>query len=444
MRGSTVPVTLFAFMALVTLAWGAGLLVDPGPMAASLPWRIYDQALYLSGLLAIALMSLTMLLATRPAWLEAPLGGLDRLYLTHKWAGILAVAFAATHWLVEMGDDLIKSAFGRQGRLSEPHLSGLMDLLRDAAEDVGEWGIYLALALLLLTLWRAFPYKAWRYLHRAMPALYLLLAFHTLWLAPTHWWTQPPGLLLAVLLSAGSLASVLSLTGRIGRRRRVRGRIAAVSEIAPGVTEVVCRLDGWPGHRPGQFALVTFDRLEGAHPFTIASADQGDGQVRFQIKALGDYTRHLASKLSGGQAVTVEGPYGCFDFQRATPGARQIWVAGGIGVTPFLAWLEALSADPAQAPHATLHYCTRDAASDPTAARLRELCATLPSIELRLHDSARGERLTAEQLLPDAPAKPGTDLWFCGPSGLADALRRGLRQAAQGPLRFHQEAFRLR
>ena len=54
-----------------------------------------------------------MFLATRPAWLERPLGGMDRIYRTHKWAGILAVAFAALHWLLDMSGDILKGLIGR-------------------------------------------------------------------------------------------------------------------------------------------------------------------------------------------------------------------------------------------------------------------------------------------------------------------------------------------
>jgi len=31
-----------------------------------------------------------MILATRPKWLERPLGGLDKMYQLHKWTGIFA------------------------------------------------------------------------------------------------------------------------------------------------------------------------------------------------------------------------------------------------------------------------------------------------------------------------------------------------------------------
>ena len=45
----------------------------------------------------------------RPARLEGVFGGMDRIYRVHKWAGILAIAFAALHWSVELADGLIKS-----------------------------------------------------------------------------------------------------------------------------------------------------------------------------------------------------------------------------------------------------------------------------------------------------------------------------------------------
>src|SRR5690606_18917013 len=152
-------------------------------------------------------------------------------------------------------------------------------------------------------------------------------------------------------IACGSAASVHALAGWIGRSRRSGGGIESVSEPAPGLTRVRCQLDtAWPGHRAGQFAFVTFDRVEGEHPFTIACADRGDRWVTFEMKALGDYTRGLAQRLQARAPVTVEGPYGRFSLAPDHSGRPQIWVAGGIGVTPFLAWLESLQDAPAQAP----------------------------------------------------------------------------------------------
>lgn len=434
----TILASLVALV-LFTWSWGGGTTAS-----ASLPWAIYQESLYVSGLLAIALMSLAMVLATRPAWLERPLGGMDRVYRLHKWSGILGVSLAAAHWLVEMADDLVKALVGRAGRLPEQRYSGALEGLREFAEDMGEWAIYAVLAMLAITLWKRFPYRAWRYLHRGMPILYLTLAFHAALLAPPEYWRQPVGVLLALLLAGGVFGSMVSLAGRIGRRRQAAGTVVSVSNSAAGVTEVRCRLDErWKGHRAGQFAFVTFEPAEGAHPFTIASADRGDGSVTFHIKGLGDYTRALAQRLRVGQPVTVEGPYGRFDLSRHDPRSRQIWIAGGIGVTPFLAWLESLQRHPEKAPQADLHYCTRDRETDDLVQRLQTLCATLPSVRLHVHGERQGEVLTSESLGNRNGKAAAAEVWFCGPRGLAEALKRGLERTG-GRLRFHQEAFELR
>lgn len=431
---------LAALVALVALAWGWDVSNAVAPAGAHPLWVARQEAMYLSGLLSIAMMSLTMFLATRPAWLEAPLGGMDRVYRTHKWAGILAVSFAALHWLIEMSDDILKTVIGREGRLPKERFAGLLEILRELAEDMGEWGIYALFAMLVITLWKKFPYRTWRIVHRAMPVLYLMLAFHAALLAPKTYWSQAVGALLVVLLAAGSYGAIRSLLNRIGRSREAKGEVLAVEPLAGGVTSVRCRLDrAWRAHRPGQFAFVTFDDGEGAHPFTIASADRGDRTVSFHIKALGDYTSQLGARLRAGQAVRVEGPYGRFDIGRCNRRAKQIWIAGGIGVTPFLAWLESLQASPDKAPAADLHYCTRDRDTDAFVPRLQKLCATLPGITLHIHGARQGAVLKAESL-----GEPkGAEIWFCGPSGLADALRQGIHAMGWRP-RFHQEAFEMR
>lgn len=436
---------LAGLLAIVTLAWGADLLGSAGPTAGSLPWLIRQEGLYLTGLASIALMSLAMILSTRPAWLDRPLGGMDRAYQLHKWAGILAAGIAAAHWLVEMADDVLKAVVGREGRVPKEKYDGFLEVLRKLAEDMGEWAIYGLLAMLALSLWKRFPYRPWRHLHRLMPVLYLALAFHAAMLAPLDYWRQPVGLLLALLLAGGVAGSIVSLAGRIGRGQSVAGTVVAVDASAPDVTEVRCRLDeGWRGHRAGQFAFITFDEDEGAHPFTIASADRGDRTIGFQIKALGDYTRDLARRLRPGQAVTVEGPYGRFDLGRRDLCARQIWIAGGIGVTPFLAWLESLQERPETAPTAELHYCTRDRETDGFVARLESLCAALPNVRLHIHGARQGEVLTPGALSEGEAKAKSAEVWFCGPRGLADSLRQGLGDAWPGRLRFHQEAFEMR
>ncbi|MBN3002798.1 ferric reductase-like transmembrane domain-containing protein [Chromobacterium alkanivorans] len=393
-------------------------------------WEWRRELVMLSGVLLMTVMSAAMLLAARPRRLEPLLGGLDRLYALHKRLGIAAGLLLATHWLIKLSPKLMLAMAWVAPRVKS---GGGKNPLTSLAKDVGEWAAWAVLAMVILALLRAVPYRFWRKLHKLFGPLYLMGVFHGLILMPTEMWAQPVGWLLAALMLTGSGCALYSLAGRIGKQRQYAGRVQSVEALPAGQLEVICQMDGWPGHRAGQFALVRFSAAEGAHPFTIASADHDDGRLRFIIKALGDYTRRLPDELEIGQAVTVEGPYGCF---QPRVGARQAWVAGGIGVTPFLAWLQSRELAEGQQ-DVDFYYCVR---SRGDAARLEEVRQACRQRGVRLHliESEAGALLSAD-MLPEVD-----EVWFCGPQGLGAALQRGLRQrGAQAPV-FHHEAFAMR
>jgi predicted ferric reductase len=140
----------------------------------------------------------------------------------------------------------------------------------------------------------------------------------------------------------------------------------------------------------------------------------------------------------------VEGPYGRFDF-RHDRAPEQVWVAAGIGATPFVAWLESLVAQPApqrRAPVVKLHYCVRNAGEAVFAERMQALCAQLPSVTLHVHYSDTQGLVAADTLL--ASAGPQASVWFCGPKGFGAALRKAMQRLGRRPHSFHQELFQMR
>lgn len=450
---------LTLWLGLITLAWLAVLPAELGisPLVndqgdAAGWWRLRQHTINLTGLWSMSLMGLIMLLALRLPLLEKPLGGMDQVYRLHKWAGIGAGVTAVMHWGAKEAGGLIADAWGRGGRAPRDAVLAWFADSRGLAKDVGEWAFYALLILIALTLvQRLLAYRPWRITHRAMALLYLGFVFHTMALIPLSYWALPLGLLQAGLLLLGSGAALWSLAGAVGLRRQHNGHIDSVTPLGQGAgapLAVVCALpQSWPGHRAGQFAFVRFDRAEGAHPFTIASAPgalgrnaRGEELLRFVIKPLGDYTNTLHQRLHAGQAVSIEGPYGHFDGC-GSQARHQVWVAGGVGVTPFLALLEARQPGAAQQQDAQpvrMHYCTRNAARDALLERLQALCAqATPPVTLTVHDNAQGQRLTPQALAAAADAP--LDIWFCGPQGLGDAL-----SSHSAPWRVHRESFAMR
>ncbi|MFC7420431.1 ferric reductase-like transmembrane domain-containing protein [Iodobacter arcticus] len=395
-------------------------------------WDWRHELVLLSGVQLMTVMSAAMLLATRPAWLEKTLSGLDKMYGLHKQLGVAAGILLATHWLIKLSPKLVMAMEWVAPRIKRS--GSIKDPLVSFAKDVGEWAAWAVLAMIILALLRAVPYRFWRKVHQLFAPLFLMGAFHGLILMPGRMWQTPLGALMAVLLISGSICAIYSLLGKIGKSRQVNGHISRITPLPANQLEVICQMNSnWPGHQAGQFALVSFNQSEGAHPYTIASAPRKNGELRFIIKALGDYTRTLAQDLKVGGKVTIEGPYGCFDGEANSP--RQAWIAGGIGVTPFLAWLESPDFKGQQI---DFYYCVKSAKD---AARLTEIQTACQAKLLRLHliESDAGQRLNIAAI----KAETLDDIWYCGPQSLGKAISQHLAKMSKPP-RFHHEAFAMR
>ncbi|MFG1320859.1 ferredoxin reductase family protein [Xanthobacter autotrophicus] len=447
-----IKLILLGILVLMTGLW---LAAEPAAFQSSGFFVVRGAAVQYTGVIAMVAMSVAMMLALRPRWPERWMGGLDKMYRLHKWLGVTALVVAVAHWLWAQGPKwavgwglLERPVRGARPPIANP-VEALLSGLRGTAEGVGEWAFYAAVLLIALALIRAFPYRLFYKTHRLLAVAYLVLVFHTVVLLNFRDWVTPLGWVMAPLLAGGTVAAIIVLLRRVGAGRQVKGRIAAL-DYYPGVKALETVIDlpsGWPGHRPGQFAFAMSDASEGAHPYTIASGWHAQRpQITFITKDLGDHTRRLKEKLSVGQQVRIEGPYGCFTFDDDC--RRQIWVGGGIGITPFIARMKHMalrgeSPDWPQGQSIDLFHATGDV--DETA--LAKLAEDAAAADVRLHVlvSGRDGHLTGERIREAVPQWRAASIWFCGPAGFGAALRRDF--AASGfPVyqRFHQELFEMR
>jgi predicted ferric reductase len=95
---------------------------------------------------------------------------------------------------------------------------------------------------------------------------------------------------------------------------------------------------------PGQFAWLTIGTSPFAireHPFAIASSAESPQRLHFTIKEMGDFTSTIG-RLSPGESVYVDGPYGSFSVDRHEA-SGYVFIAGGIGITPVMSMLRTLA-----------------------------------------------------------------------------------------------------
>jgi predicted ferric reductase len=430
---------IFAFIALPLAAWIASSPTD-WAQADFFQWR--EDAVSASGLIAFALCSACMVLATRWGWLERRLGGLDRMYLLHKAMGIAAATLVFIHWMIEQIPRwLVHSGWLIRPDHPEPTMQTWQDFLLSPASDIGEWLAYLLIALVLIALMQRVPYHWFRRLHKVFPLAFLVMVFHAVALLPEALWLTPAGLVAVLCAVLGTIAALVILTGRAGQARRYVSTVVAAYALGDDVLEVECAVSGQGlAHHAGQFVIARFVGSRDPHPFTIVSGGTNPQRLRLCIKALGDDTRTFMRALPEGSPVTLEGPYGRFDFQCNNNG-QQIWIGAGIGITPFLARLEALAADQILPRPTRLYFCATEA--HPLTARVRALCQQA-QVDCQIVNSTPDNPLELRHAMMPVDDPHRASLWFCGPWAFGNALERAWRAAGLRPARFHREHFAFR
>lgn len=190
---------------------------------------------------------------------------------------------------------------------------------------------------------------------------------------------------------------------------------------------------------PGQFAFVKIDSdgvLGQSHPFSISSTPS-QTQVRFSIKQLGDYTSAL-SQAKVGQSVKIDAPYGSFS-NKVVKSNRQVWVAGGIGVTPFLSM--AASVDGSQ--QIDMYYSVKESKEAVYLKELQAIEAKNNNFRINLVDTTKSGYLTADKILTNIEDIDTTAFMICGPPSMMKSIRQQLKVKGVKNRSIHTEEFSL-
>lgn len=374
------------------------------------------------GMTALIAMAISQLIATRWLGVEALFGPLDKSYRLHKWLGIWALVASFLHDTIDAD---------MQGVRPGP--------LEEVAETAGEISLYGLLILLIITVATFIPYHLWKWTHRFIGVFFVLSAFHYLFIAKPFSNGDPLGLYMGIVCLIGLVAYVYTSMPRAFRSKRGY----RVADILPegDALAVTLQPEARPlKHHAGQFAFLSFPDIgmTEPHPFTLSAPPSEDGSLRFSIAPLGDYTIRLRGRLKAGAKARVEGPFG--DFRAAR--GDQVWIAAGIGITPFVAMAGALEAGDTR--EITLVYCVRDRSKAAHLAELEAAAAASGNLKLVLWESAQKGRLDSDAVVEVVGDLTGKHVLYCGPAGLRNALGQGLRKHGLSPRRFHYELFEIR
>lgn len=372
------------------------------------------------------LLLASLLLMLREPRLAKGLGGLERMYRWHHWAGMAAYVFLLAHPLFLAGD-----AWPNNRQLAWQTLSPL---------DHG-WPVWLGwLSLLLLmaglavTFERRIPYRTWRWLHvgLGLAVLFGLLHLVLLGIDEPVW---PIFGLAAFFLAWRIVREDFGLAAR-------PYIVQSATAVAKDMVEISLKpLAEAVSVMPSQFVLVAFfsgPTYRGCgefHPFTV-SAVGASGEIRIGVKALGDCTQRIQS-IEPGVMARVHGAFGNFLTDRSS--SPQLWVAGGMGITPFLAQLRA---GPLKQ-QTLLLYLYRSEADAAFVDEIRAMAVRDPNLSLRAVPTGK-DVPDLSLLLPDVAVLAQHDCYLCGPPGMVAGLRKALSLKGITPRHIHFENFEFR
>lgn len=368
-----------------------------------------------------------LLLMMRRPWLSKQLGGLEASYRWHHRSGVTAYGLLLLHPL----------ALAFDAWLEAPHRAWA--LLAPWQQNWPVWLGWAALLLMMLGLATTFmlrlPYRNWRSLHLLLGLAVILGLAHIVVL-----FGEP--LRIGVLLAIAALALAWRWLASDLGWAAYPYRVTQVEHLSSGMIEASLQPCASALQvTPGQFVLAAFGsngNFHGCgeyHPFTV-SAIAADGGLRLAIKGLGPCTQRIQG-LQTGVIVRLQGPFGEFLAEAAQ--APQLWVAGGIGITPFISALRTRRCSQPT----TLLYLFKNAADAAFLEELQQFATLDPNFEFIPISTGQGHPDFAA-LLDRVRDLTRRAVRICGPVPMVAALLPHLQTHGIAAHAIHAERFDFR
>ncbi len=378
----------------------------------------------LSALFGAILFSLSFLLATRFAIIETAFGGLDRVYRAHHRFGVWAFSFLTIHFLA--------LAINSTAIFNAIFISQLPPYV------YGAFALIMMAAVVVTIIFIHIPYRAFVIIQKffALPLAFGILHLFTITSDVARY--APLGTFMATVMIAGFAAwfyrEILyyfiapKAFYTVKERRDMGGDISEFT-LTPENKNIKFSF--------GQFGYFSFRSKavsREAHPFSFSSAPD-EQNLRFAAKELGDYTDKLKN-VAAGDRVCVHGSYGKF-FSNFNSSDENVFIAGGIGITPFLSLVRSGT----RLPKTIFFYSANSALDAVYNTELQELSKNNEAFHYFIHESDRRGHITAEIIERRCNGVKNKKFYLCGPAMMMKEISDGLKRKGVRSANIFFEAF---
>jgi predicted ferric reductase len=384
------------------------------------------QISQLLGALALAGFACTLFISTRHPILDRLFGGVDKAYIMHKWLGIGSGCLIFFHLIIlniehrslaAMASPLTMTQFGR----------------------IGFPSMLMFIVLILIALFaKKINYEMWKTIHKFVALPYTIGLIH--YYGSSYYGAfsfSPFSIWMNILNLFGIISAFYSIFIYEKTAFSFKYKVSTVKAVANKTIEITGEAIGKHiSYQPGQFTFFKIPNGSArfpSHPFTISTAPHSS-IIQFSIKSLGDHTAKLISAIKIDDVFSITAPHGMFDYTKG--GKHQVWIAGGIGITPFRSFYGANIPE-----DFSIDFFYAYTGDD--GAYLEELRA-IDKSNLRVHliDSKEQGHLTAEKIKEKLNTASPVDIYFCGPKPMRESLSKGFKSSGVQVQGFHFEEFK--
>ena len=369
----------------------------------------------------VTVFAINFLMATRAKCVERIFGGLDKMYMIHRRAGTIAVVLLILHFIVVP---------------KNPEFT--------IGKPMGFFALVLILIGVILSVAPVFKrkikYHKWVNIHKLMGLFYVLGIAHS-FNVPTLTSELP---IVRTYVFGMAFIGIIAWFYRAFLynifNKKLDYTVTTIKHFENDTMEILLKTSIKKlAFGAGQFTFVAYDGINKnePHPFTISN-HPSDDHLRFTVKALGDYTADLQTSLKEGTKAKVQGAFGYFNFKKAKY-KKQLWLAGGIGITPFLSFLREVSADY----DVTLVWSVRSIEQANYKDEIDCVAAEKANINFVLWDSDAKGFFTIDRMYKSATIENHSIL-ICGPEVMRESHIRQLLEKGVSIKDIHYEEFSFR